>query len=63
VMDLDHARLPDPVARAINSLTEQINRMAVRINEMEERQDCLEDKITEEPAPANSGNALPKQQR
>src|SRR5579864_9729719 len=50
VMDLDHARLPDPVARAITGLAEQLNRMSVRLNEMEERQDCLEDKITEEPA-------------
>src|SRR5215471_14940812 len=58
VMDLDHARLPDPVARAINSLTEQINRMSVRINEMEERQDCLEDKITEEPATAARSSEL-----
>ncbi|HKD68070.1 MAG TPA: serine O-acetyltransferase EpsC [Candidatus Binataceae bacterium] len=61
VMDLDHARLPDPVARAINSLTEQINRMSVRINEMEERQDCLEDKITEEPATAARSSELEKQ--
>src|SRR5215469_12441457 len=61
VMDLDHARLPDPVARAINSLTEQLNRMAVRINEMEERQDCLEDKITEEPATAARSSELEKQ--
>ena len=60
VMDLDHARLPDPVARAITGLTEQLNRMSVRINEMEERQDCLEDKITEEPA-NNAGTALQKQ--
>ena len=61
VMDLDHARLPDPVARAISSLNEQINRMNVRVSEMEERQDCLEDKITEEPAAANRSNVLDKQ--
>jgi serine O-acetyltransferase len=61
VVDLDHARLPDPVARAINSLTEQINRIAVRINEMEERQDCLEDKISEEPVAARGEDAVPKQ--
>ncbi len=60
VMDLDHARLPDPVARAISGLAEQLNRMSVRINEMEERQDCLEDKISEEPA-TNTGAALQKQ--
>jgi serine O-acetyltransferase len=61
VMDLDHARLPDPVARALSSLTEQVNRMAVRVNEMEERQDCLEDKITEAPAATSRPNALDKQ--
>jgi serine O-acetyltransferase len=60
VMDLDHARLPDPVARALASLTEQVNRIGVRINEMEERQDCLEDKITEAPATTGSANALDK---
>ncbi len=60
VMDLDHARLPDPVARAISGLAEQLNRMSVRINEMEERQDCLEDKISEEPA-TNARASLQKQ--
>jgi serine O-acetyltransferase len=49
VVDLDHARLPDPVARAISGLAEQFNRLSVRMNEMEERQDCLEDKVSEEP--------------
>ncbi len=61
VMDLDHARLPDPVARALASLTEQLNRIAVRVNEMEERQDCLEDKIAETPAATGRPNALDKQ--
>jgi serine O-acetyltransferase len=61
VMDLDHARLPDPVARAINNLAEQINQMSVRINEMEERQDCLEDKIVEEPM--TTGQASLQKQR
>jgi len=61
VMDLDHARLPDPVARALSSLTEQVNRMSVRLNEMEERQDCLEDKITEAPGAVGRNNALDKQ--
>src|SRR5579885_3385619 len=61
VVDLDHARLPDPVARAISSLTEQVNRIAARINEIEERQDCLEDKISEEPPAPRPDDALPKQ--
>ena len=60
VVDLDHARLPDPVAKAIGGLAEQLNRMSVRLNEMEERQDCLEDKISEDPAPT-AAETLEKQ--
>src|SRR5271154_5970398 len=47
--DLDHARLPDPVARAMNNLVDKINQLSIRLEEMEERQDCLEEKI---PTPA-----------
>jgi serine O-acetyltransferase len=43
--DLDHARLPDPVARAMSNLVDKINQLSIRLEEMEERQDCLEDKI------------------
>ena len=46
--ELDHARLPDPVARAMSNLVDKINQFSVRLEEMEERQDCLEDKL---PAP------------
>ncbi|MGO9059494.1 MAG: serine O-acetyltransferase EpsC [Candidatus Binataceae bacterium] len=60
VVDLDHARLPDPVAKAIGGLAEQLNRLSVRLNEMEERQDCLEDKISEDPAPT-AAETLEKQ--
>jgi serine O-acetyltransferase len=45
VTDLDHARLPDPVARAMNSLVDKINQLGIRFEEMEERQNCLEDKM------------------
>src|SRR6266849_7400405 len=55
VAELDHARLPDPVARAINNLVEKLNRIGVRIEELEERQDCLEDKIN----PNVSSNVSP----
>jgi serine O-acetyltransferase len=48
VIDLDHARLPDPVARAMAAMAEQVNRLAVRVTEVEERQDCLEDKFAED---------------
>jgi serine O-acetyltransferase len=45
IAELDHARLPDPVARAIQGLVDKLNRLGVRIEEVEERQDCLEDKL------------------
>jgi hypothetical protein len=45
VAELDHARLPDPVARAISGLIEKINQLNGRLGEIEERQDCLEDKF------------------
>jgi serine O-acetyltransferase len=42
VMELEHGRLPDPVARAMNAMVEKLNELTVRIRELEERQDCLE---------------------
>ncbi len=45
IAELDHARLPDPVARAMQGLLDKLNRLGVRIDELEERQDCLEDKL------------------
>ena len=51
VMELDHAKLPDPVARAMSSLIEKLNRMGARMEEIEERQDCLEDKVSEHHPP------------
>jgi serine O-acetyltransferase len=54
VAELDHARLPDPVARAISGLVEKINQLNGRLGEIEERQDCLEDKFPAvEPARTN----------
>ncbi len=47
VTDLDHAKLPDPVARAMGNLIEKLNRIGARMEEIEERQDCLEDKVSE----------------
>src|ERR1700689_5039630 len=47
--ELDQGRLPDPVARAMSNLVDKINQLSIRLEELEERQDCLEDKI---PAPA-----------
>jgi serine O-acetyltransferase len=51
VAELEHGKLPDPVARAINGLVEKLNRMGVRMEEIEERQDCLEDKVGEHHPP------------
>src|SRR5487761_498414 len=51
VAELEHGKLPDPVARAINGLVEKLNRIGVRIEEVEERQDCLEDKVGEHHPP------------
>jgi serine O-acetyltransferase len=59
IIELDHARLPDPVARAITGLVENLNRLSVRVTEVEERQDCLEDKVVEENL-ANSDRPISK---
>src|SRR6266851_7855946 len=53
VAELDHAKLPDPVARALNSLVEQLNKVGVRLEEIEERQNCLEDKLLPPELPSN----------
>src|SRR5246127_5256014 len=56
IVTLDHAHLPDPVARAINGLVEKLNQMGVRLEEIEERQDCLEDKLLPQQAPSNGAS-------
>jgi len=53
IVTLDHAHLPDPVARAINGLVEKLNQIGIRLEEIEERQDCLEDKLLPHEAPSN----------
>ncbi|HVN64099.1 MAG TPA: serine O-acetyltransferase EpsC [Candidatus Binataceae bacterium] len=52
VMELEHGKLPDPVARALTALTDKLNQLGVRMTEVEERQDCLEDKVGEHHPPA-----------
>jgi serine O-acetyltransferase len=54
VAELEHGHLPDPVARAINNLVEKMNRLGVRMEEIEERQDCVEDKVNEHHPPDRS---------
>ncbi len=56
VAELEHGRLPDPVARAINNLVEHLNRLDARMGEVEERQDCLEDKLSPEHPPLPDGS-------
>ena len=53
IVALDHARLLDPVARAISGLVEKLNQIGVRLEEIEERQDCLEDKMLPHEPPSN----------
>jgi serine O-acetyltransferase len=53
IVTLDHVHLPDPVARAISGLVEKLNQIGVRLEEIEERQDCLEDKLLPHEAPNN----------
>jgi hypothetical protein len=45
--------LPDPVARALSSLVDQLNKVGVRLEEIEERQNCLEDKLLPAEVPSN----------
>jgi serine O-acetyltransferase len=54
VASLDHARLPDPVAKAMNLLVDKLNRLGVRLDEIEDRQNCLEDKLLP-PEPHTNG--------
>ena len=44
---LEHARLPDPVARAIGQLVDKMNLITARMTEVEQRQDCIEEKVSE----------------
>src|SRR5713226_2386333 len=53
---LDHVHLPDPVARAMQVLVDKLDRIGVRIEELEERQDCLEDKVNPNVPPNGPSN-------
>jgi serine O-acetyltransferase len=57
VATLEHARLPDPVARAMSNLVDKINKLGVRLEEIEERQDCLEDNVIPAQPPIVNGSA------
>ena len=55
IVSLDHAHLPDPVARAMSALVDKLNQLGIRLEEIEERQDCLEDKLLPHEAPPSNG--------
>lgn len=48
MIDLDHHRLPDPVAKAISGLAEVIQKLDKRVNELSARQGGLEERQAEE---------------
>jgi len=58
VAQLDHARLPDPVARALAALVDKLNQLGVRLEEIEDRQNCLEDKLIPAEPPHANGVAV-----
>lgn len=47
IIDLDHHRLPDPVAKAISSLAEYVQKLDRRVNELSTRQGGLEEQQAE----------------
>lgn len=47
-IELDHHRLPDPVAKAISSLTEYVQKLEKTVNELSARQGGLEERHAEE---------------
>jgi serine O-acetyltransferase len=48
IIDLEHHRLPDPIAKAINGLVEYVQRLEKRVNDLSERQGGLEERQAEE---------------
>jgi len=48
ILDLDHANLPDPLSRALNTLLEHIEKMERRLDELSSRQGALEDRAAKD---------------
>lgn len=48
IIDLDHARLPDPIAKAIGGLADYIQKLEKRLDELSDRQGGLEEKTAED---------------
>jgi serine O-acetyltransferase len=47
ILDLDHANLPDPLARALSTLLEHVEKMEHRLEDLDSRQGSLEDQFAE----------------
>jgi serine O-acetyltransferase len=60
IIDLDHARLPDPIAKAIGTLADYIQRLENRVDELSARQGGLEEKTAEESEVLNKVRELLK---
>jgi serine O-acetyltransferase len=60
IIDLDHARLPDPIARAIGTLADYIQKLEKRVDELSDRQGGLEEKSAEESEVLNKVRELLK---
>jgi serine O-acetyltransferase len=60
IIDLDHARLPDPIAKAIGSLADYIQKLEKRVDELSARQGGLEEKTAEESEVLNKVRELLK---
>jgi serine O-acetyltransferase len=48
MIDLEHQRLPDPVAKAIGTLVDYVQKLETRVNELSARQGGLEEKQAED---------------
>jgi serine O-acetyltransferase len=60
IIDLDHARLPDPIAKAIGGLADYIQKLEKRVDELSARQGGLEEKTAEESEVLNKVKELLK---
>lgn len=60
IIDLDHAHLPDPIAKAIGGLADYIQKLEKRVDELSARQGGLEEKRAEESEVLNKVKELLK---
>jgi serine O-acetyltransferase len=60
IIDLDHARLPDPIAKAISGLADYVGKLEKRVDELSARQGGLEERTAEESEVLNKVKELLK---